>query len=80
MNVPYPGSGHRSGLAASVSIMITTAVTHRPLGARLELAASVEDGDRERCRAAALNQLRDIMPVDSICDGLGHRRCQAETG
>jgi hypothetical protein len=53
---------------------------HRPLGVRLELAASVKDGDCERCWAAALHQLRDIMPVDPICDGLGHRPCQAETG
>lgn len=43
-------------------------------------AASVEDGDRECGGAAALHQLRDIMPVDPVRDGLGHRPCQAETG
>ena len=45
-----------------------------------ELAASVKDGNCERCWAAALHELRDIMPVDPICDGLGHGPGQAETG
>jgi hypothetical protein len=47
---------------------------------QLEVAASGEDGDCECGWAAALHQLRDVMPVDPICDRLGHRSSQAETG